>query len=142
MNCASGLDHRTAGTGTICGHPLSGLREDALARFRREHFQHLNLLPYLSAQENAELPLRLAGRRAELGAVPGALTAVGLDGLGQRLPAELSAATTGSTTAALSGAALPDDERRSDALAAGALSRDLGPQGRVSEMEGRRGSAS
>ncbi|MGY1807659.1 ABC transporter ATP-binding protein [Blastococcus sp. SYSU D00669] len=94
LNCAAGLDRPTEGTVTVQGLPLTGLGEDQLTRFRRRNlgfvFQGLNLLPYLTAQQNVELPLRLAGRRVDPRDVLEALAAVGLEGRERRLPAELS----------------------------------------------------
>ncbi|MGY1619230.1 ABC transporter ATP-binding protein [Geodermatophilus sp. SYSU D00691] len=94
LNCAAGLDRPTEGTVTVQGLPLTGLGEDQLTRFRRRNlgfvFQGLNLLPYLTAQQNVELPLRLAGRRVDRRDVLEALAAVGLEGRERRLPAELS----------------------------------------------------
>ncbi|MGY1602360.1 ABC transporter ATP-binding protein [Geodermatophilus sp. SYSU D00815] len=94
LNCAAGLDRPTEGTVTVQGLPLTALDEDQLTRFRREElgfvFQGLNLLPYLTAQQNVELPLRLAGRRPDRTRVAQALAAVGLEDHERRLPAELS----------------------------------------------------
>ena len=94
LNCAAGLDRPTSGAVTVAGRPLVGLDDEELARFRREHlgfvFQGLNLLPYLTAHENVELPLRLAGTRIERSQVTEALAAVSMQDRADRLPAELS----------------------------------------------------
>jgi putative ABC transport system ATP-binding protein len=69
--------------------------EDQLTRFRRQHlgfvFQGLDLLPYLIAYQNVELPLRLAGRAVDRLAVAEVLAAVSMEGRKRHLPAELSA---------------------------------------------------
>jgi putative ABC transport system ATP-binding protein len=65
LNCLSGLDEPTTGTIRIDGTPLAGMSDKARARYRAERmgfiFQSFNLLPVLTAHENVELPLRIAG---------------------------------------------------------------------------------
>ena len=94
LNCAAGLDRPTGGTVTVQGHSLAGMDDDQLTRFRRQHlgfvFQGSNLLPYLTAYQNVELPLRLAGRRVDRTAIAQALAEVSIEGRGRHLPAELS----------------------------------------------------
>lgn len=67
LNILIGLDDPTAGQVFILERDLAMLGEDARARLRRESigmmFQNAHLFPSLTAQENVELPLRLA--RAE-----------------------------------------------------------------------------
>ena len=97
LTCAAGLETPTAGRVEIAGLDLSGCDEDARTRLRRERvgfvFQSFHLLPYLTAEQNVALPLRLAGHRvgrrerARIGAL---LDRVGLVGRHGRLPAELS----------------------------------------------------
>ena len=59
-----GLDNPTHGQVFILGHDLARLDENARARLRRESigmmFQNAHLFPSLTAQENVEVPLRLA----------------------------------------------------------------------------------
>jgi putative ABC transport system ATP-binding protein len=66
MHCLAGLDKPTAGTVTIDGVDLSTLDDKRLTELRRDKvgfiFQTFNLLPVLTAQENIELPLKIAGR--------------------------------------------------------------------------------
>jgi ABC-type lipoprotein export system ATPase subunit len=68
LNCVGGLDHPTSGVVRVFGHDLAGLSEEQLARWRRERlgfiFQSFGLLPTLSAYENVELMLRIAGVRS------------------------------------------------------------------------------
>src|SRR5579872_6902190 len=64
LNIIVGLDNPTRGQVFILGRDLALLDEDARARLRRESigilFQHAHLFPSLTAQENVEVPLRLA----------------------------------------------------------------------------------
>jgi putative ABC transport system ATP-binding protein len=65
LNCIGGLDRPTAGTVRVFGRDLSEYGEEQLALWRRRElgfiFQSFGLLPTLSAYENVELMLRLAG---------------------------------------------------------------------------------
>lgn len=67
LNLICGLDDPTSGTVSVAGIALSDLNDDQRTRMRREKigmiFQTFNLLPTLSAVENAALPLRLQGMR-------------------------------------------------------------------------------
>jgi len=67
LNVLAGLDRPTAGEVWLDGERIDELSEADLARLRRRKvgfvFQAFNLIPTLSAGENVELPLRLAGRR-------------------------------------------------------------------------------
>jgi putative ABC transport system ATP-binding protein len=66
MHVLAGLDKPTSGTATIDGIDLSTLDDKKLTELRRDKvgfiFQSFNLLPVLTAQENIELPLKIAGR--------------------------------------------------------------------------------
>jgi putative ABC transport system ATP-binding protein len=94
LNCAAGLETPTAGTVTVGGTGLAGLDDVALTRFRRGHigfvFQDFNLLPYLTAYQNVELPLRLGGTRVDRRWIAGVLDQVGMAHRMDRLPAQLS----------------------------------------------------
>lgn len=72
------------------GVPISGLRPGA--RPVSTLFQDQNLFPHLTVAQNVGLGLRpdLRLDRAQRAAVAGALAQVGLEGLGPRLPAQLS----------------------------------------------------
>jgi putative ABC transport system ATP-binding protein len=93
LNCIAGLDEADSGQVLIQGRNLSELDDNQRARLRREQlgfvFQAFHVLPHLSVSENVSLPLRLQNRLDPL-RVAKVLTDVGLDGLGKRLPAQLS----------------------------------------------------
>ena len=65
LNCLGGLDRPTRGKIAILGQDISSLSENEMTRWRREKvgfvFQSFGLLPTLSAYENVELILRIAG---------------------------------------------------------------------------------
>ena len=93
LNCIAGLESPDQGRVVIAGTDLAPLDDDARARLRRSTlgfvFQAFHVLPHLSVAENVELPLRLLGR-PDAARVAAVLHAVGLDGLGDRAPAQLS----------------------------------------------------
>ena len=64
LNILIGLDNPTQGRVIILGEDLARLSETERARLRRESigmmFQNAHLFPSLTAQENIEVPLRLA----------------------------------------------------------------------------------
>jgi len=64
MNIIGCLDHPSSGSYRLDGREVGGLSRDALAQVRGQMlgfvFQHFNLLPRTSAQENVELPLLYA----------------------------------------------------------------------------------
>ena len=82
----AGLDTPTVGTVHLEGEDLFALDEDARAQLRGRSvgfvFQSFQLLPALTALENAMLPLELAGRED---AREAATAMLGHVGLGQRL---------------------------------------------------------
>ena len=93
LNCIAGLDEPDGGQVLLDGALVRTLPEPARARLRREKlgfvFQAFHLLPHLSVAENIALPLLLLGRPDDA-RVAALLAAVGLAGLGQRSPAQLS----------------------------------------------------
>lgn len=96
LNLIGGLDRPDKGRVTVAGQDLGALDDDRLADFRGRHigfiFQNFNLLPVLSAYENIEYPMLLAGlapeRRAER--VTRLLAAVGLQERARNRPGQLS----------------------------------------------------
>ena len=93
LNCMAGLDSWDAGTVTLDGMDLGTLGDDARALLRREKvgfvFQAFHVLPHLDVAQNVALPLMLL-HRPDAARVQAMLDAVGLGGLGQRLPQQLS----------------------------------------------------
>ena len=93
LNCMAGLDTPSAGRVELMGQDLAALDEAGRARLRRTHlgfvFQAFHVLPHLSVAENVALPLLLLGQD-DPGRVRQALADVGLEALGERLPAQLS----------------------------------------------------
>ena len=93
LNCLAGLDTVSNGTVRVRGTLITELDETAQALFRRQHlgfvFQAFHVLPHLSVAQNVALPLMLLGT-PDAQRVATALSAVGLDGLGERLPQQLS----------------------------------------------------
>jgi putative ABC transport system ATP-binding protein len=94
MHLLAGLDAPTAGTVEIDGRDITVMGDAELTRLRRDRigfvFQFFNLLPMLSAEQNIELPLKLAGRSAEDGWIPRLLESVGLGDRRRHKPSELS----------------------------------------------------
>ena len=93
LNCIAGLDTVDAGRVQIDGTEITALPEAQQALFRRAHlgfvFQAFHVLPHLSVAHNVGLPLLLQGR-PDAARVTHVLAAVGLGGLGDRLPQTLS----------------------------------------------------
>ncbi|HEU4947290.1 MAG TPA: ABC transporter ATP-binding protein [Kribbella sp.] len=96
LNCLSGLDEIDTGEVLIEGVSLAELADRERTRYRAERmgfvFQFYNLMPVLSAVENVELSLLLAGRppRVARGLALEALDLVGLVDRAQHVPDELS----------------------------------------------------
>ncbi len=119
LNCMAGLDTWDTGSVALQGIDLATLDDDQRALLRRDKvgfvFQAFHVLPHLDVAQNVALPLLLQGSAG--GALPGThadsrahiqgqyratyaqathdrvqamLTAVGLEGLGTRLPQQLS----------------------------------------------------
>ena len=96
LNLIGALDTPTSGTVRLEGADLGTLTRKELSRLRRERigfvFQAYNLLPVLSAYENAEIVMAVQGvdeaeRRERVMAL---LAQVGLEGMEHRRPSELS----------------------------------------------------
>ena len=96
LHLAGGLDAPTSGEVLVEGTDLAGLSRHALAAVRRRSagyvFQDLNLIPALTAAENAALPRELDGVKARTARreAMNALEEVGTDELADRFPDELS----------------------------------------------------
>ena len=88
LGLLAGLDTPTSGTIKLMGKPFSDLDEDERARFRGKTlgfvFQSFQLIPHLSALENAMLPLELRGIESRLARAE-AISWLNKVGLEQRL---------------------------------------------------------
>jgi putative ABC transport system ATP-binding protein len=93
LNCMAGLDVWQDGRIVVDGVDLATLGDEGRALLRREKlgfvFQAFHVLPHLDVAQNVGLPLLLLGR-PDAARVEAMLHAVGLEGLGHRLPQELS----------------------------------------------------
>ena len=93
LNCMAGLDSWDEGTVRLNGADLGALNDDQRALLRRRHvgfvFQAFHVLPHLDVAQNVALPLLLLGEPDDA-RVEALLEAVGLKGLGKRLPQQLS----------------------------------------------------
>ncbi|MGJ7608690.1 ABC transporter ATP-binding protein [Variovorax sp. LT1R20] len=95
LNCMAGLDSWDQGTVTHDGTDIGALDGEACALWRRKHvgfvFQAFHVLPHLDVAQNVSLPLMLLGeKKKDDGRVAHMLDAVGLPGMGARLPQTLS----------------------------------------------------
>jgi putative ABC transport system ATP-binding protein len=94
MHILAALDRPTSGYVTIAGTRLGQLNDNEITKLRRRHigfiFQFFNLLPMLTADENIQLPLSLAGVKPDRDFYNDLVKRVGLaDRLSHR-PSELS----------------------------------------------------
>ena len=94
LSCAAGLETPTSGRVAIAGQDISGWSETDRTHLRRERigfvFQGFHLMPYLTAEQNIGLPLRLAGRRPDRARVRTLLDRVDLAERAHHLPSALS----------------------------------------------------
>jgi len=97
LNLVAGIDRPTSGSVLVDGLRIDALSEEELAVWRGAHvgvvFQFFQLLPTLSALENAVLPLdfaRKGSKRERFERARHNLGLVGLAGKADHLPAELS----------------------------------------------------
>ena len=96
LNLLGGLDRPTSGRVVVDGHEISSMTENELVGVRRQTvafvFQAFGLVPFLSATENVEVPLRLvhAEPRERDRRVADLLEVVGLADRARHRPHELS----------------------------------------------------
>jgi len=96
LNCFSGLDDVTRGEVLLEGVALNSMNDDQKSKYRARRtgfvFQSYNLLPVLSAVENVEMPLLVAGikGREARGRATKMLDDLGLGDRVNRRPSELS----------------------------------------------------
>jgi putative ABC transport system ATP-binding protein len=97
MNVITGIDQPTAGTVAVGGRRIDEMNEEDLAAWRGRHvglvFQFFQLLPTLTALENAMLPMdfaRLGSKRERMERARHNLDLVQLGSHADHLPSELS----------------------------------------------------
>ena len=97
MNMVTGIDRPSAGTVAVGGQRIDQMSEEQLASWRGEHvgvvFQFFQLLPTLTALENAMLPMDFARRGSTRERAERARANLAMVGLGEqvdKLPSELS----------------------------------------------------
>ena len=94
MHALAGLDQLTSGSIWIGDVELGRLKDKKLTELRRDHvgfiFQAFNLVPTLTAAENIELPMRLAGRKPDRAWLDLVIATVGLGNRLTHRPSELS----------------------------------------------------
>ena len=94
MHCMAALDHASSGEVFLGDQRLSGLGDKQLTVLRRDKvgfvFQAYNLVPTLTARENIELPLSIAGRKPDPDWFDTVIDTVGLRDRLKHRPNELS----------------------------------------------------
>jgi putative ABC transport system ATP-binding protein len=94
LGLIAGLDAPTTGSIRIAGTDITTLDEDRLARLRGEKigfvFQFFHLVPSLTAIENIQVPMEIAGRRDAKARAQALLDEVGLTDRGHHYPSQLS----------------------------------------------------
>lgn len=94
LSVVGGLEGVSSGRFSFAGRDMTGLDEDDLAMFRREHvsivFQSFHLLPTMTALENVAAPMELAGRDDPFARAETELAAVGLANRAGHYPSQLS----------------------------------------------------
>ena len=114
LQLVGGLDNPTSGRVWLSGTNIAEMTGRELSDFRRDHigfiFQSYNLIPVLSAEENIEYVMLLQGVSADKRhkRVREVLSLVGLEGLGDRRPAQLSGGQQQRVAVARAMASSPD----------------------------------
>ena len=94
LGLIAGLDRPSAGSIAVAGVEITGLDEDALAKFRRATvgyvFQSYHLIPTMTAVENAAVPLEIAGEPDAFERARALLGDVGLADRAHHYPVQLS----------------------------------------------------
>ena len=96
LNILGGLDTPSAGRAVVAGHDLGQMGRGERTRYRRRVVGMIwqqtarNLLPYLTAQENVELPMTLDGRSGRAERARRLLELVGLGPRADHRPERLS----------------------------------------------------
>jgi putative ABC transport system ATP-binding protein len=94
LHCLAGLDTLTSGQIFLGDVDVGALDDRRLTKLRRDRvgfiFQSFNLIPTLTAGENVQLPLSLAGRKPEPVWLDRVIAAVGIGDRLSHRPSELS----------------------------------------------------
>jgi putative ABC transport system ATP-binding protein len=94
LGLLAGLDAPTAGSIVIDGVDITTLGEDELARLRGQKigfvFQFFHLVPSLTAIENVQVPMEIAGRRDAVSRAKQLIEEVGLTDRAHHYPSQLS----------------------------------------------------
>src|ERR1700745_3493407 len=94
LHCVAGLDSLTAGRAFIGDVDLSTPQDQRLTILRRDHvgfvFQAFNLVPTITAEENIDLPLLLAGRKGDKAWISKVIETTGIGDRLQHRPDEMS----------------------------------------------------
>jgi putative ABC transport system ATP-binding protein len=94
LGLLAGLDAPTTGSILIDGVDITTLSEDGLAALRGQKigfvFQFFHLVPSLTAIENVQVPMEIAGRRDAVGRARQLIEEVGLAGRAHHYPSQLS----------------------------------------------------
>jgi putative ABC transport system ATP-binding protein len=94
LNCIGGLDHPNSGTVRCFGRDITRMSDSELTSWRRQQvgfvFQSFALLPTLSAGENIELPIRIAGQKGRRARTKYCMELVGLTKWANHRPYEMS----------------------------------------------------
>ena len=94
MHILAGLDRPSSGSVVLDGVEIADLDDAHLTRLRRDKlgfiFQFFNLIPVLTAEENIELPLSIAGKKVDEEWLHRLVETVGLSDRLEHRPAELS----------------------------------------------------
>jgi putative ABC transport system ATP-binding protein len=94
LHCVAGLDTLTSGQAFIGDADLSTLNDQQLTTLRRDRvgfvFQSFNLVPTITAAENINLPLLLAGRRGDQEWISKIIDTMGIESRLKHRPDEMS----------------------------------------------------
>ena len=94
LGLLAGLDAPSTGSIAIDGVDITGLDEDALAALRGQKigfvFQFFHLVPSLTAIENVQVPMEIAGQRGAAARARQLMAEVGLSDRAHHYPSQLS----------------------------------------------------